>query len=130
VYASRFRYCNGVGIDQQERVLVVENRGLMYVDPAGSRTWLIEQLPSGGEGFAFDIDGNVYVAGGRNVTVVSPEGRVIEELAVPPGPAMVTNCCFGGPDLRTLYATDGGSGRVVAFTGMPVSGVELVSYAV
>ena len=84
VYAAGFQYCNGIGIDQQGRVLVVESRGLMHVDPSGSRSWLIEELPSGGDGFAFDIDGNVYVAGGRNVTVISPEGRVLEELAVPP----------------------------------------------
>jgi sugar lactone lactonase YvrE len=42
---------------------------------------------------------------------------------------MITNCCFGGPDLRTLYATDGRNGRVLVFQGMPVAGVPMVALA-
>jgi gluconolactonase len=129
VFADGFTYCNGIGIDGQGRVLVVEQRGLLVVEPSGARDWLIEQLPSGGDGFAFDTEGNVYVAGGRNVTVVSPEGSVVEEFEAPPGRAMVTNCCFGGPDFRTLFATDGGSGRVLAFADLPVPGVQLSLFA-
>lgn len=130
VYAGGFKYCNGIGVDRDGGVLIVEDRGLMHVDPSGSRRWLIERLPSGGDGFAFDTEGNVYVAGGRTITVIAPGGRVVDELTAPPGPAMMTNCCFGGHDLRTLYATDGGSGRVLAFSAMPVAGVELVPIAI
>ena len=101
----------------------------MRVDASGSRNWLIERLPSGGDGFAFDINSNIYVAGGRNITVVAPDGSIVDELEAPPGPAMITNCCFGGPDLRTLYATDGRNGRVLAFSAMPITGVELVPIA-
>ena len=119
------KYCNGIGVDHRGNVVIVEDRGLMYLHPDGSRTWLLEILPSGGDGFAFDVDGNIYVAGGRNVTVVSPEGRVIDELESPPGRAMITNCCFAGAEMRTLYATDGGSGRVLAWDDMPVPGVGL-----
>jgi gluconolactonase len=125
VLADGFRYCNGIGVDPRGAILVVEERGLMEVDPDGARRWLIQRLPEGGDGFAFDVEGNIYVAGGRSVTVVSPRGKVIEQLSVPPGPAMITNCCFGGGDLRTLYATDGGAGRVLAFAAMPVEGVPL-----
>jgi gluconolactonase len=130
VFASRLQYCNGVGADREGNVLIVEQRGLMYLRPDGTRDWLIETLPSGGDGFAFDIEGNIYVAGGRNVTVVSPDGRVVEELAAPPGRAMVTNCCFGGSDMRTLFATDGGSGRALAFESMPTPGIPLVPHTV
>ena len=129
VYAGGFKYCNGIGVDSGGNLLIVEGPGLMRVDGSGSRSWLIERLPSGGDGFAFDTNGNIYVAGGRNITVVAPDGRVVDELQAPPGPAMMTNCCFGGPDLRTLYATDGGSGRVLAFSAMPIAGVELVAIA-
>jgi gluconolactonase len=96
------------------------------VEPDGVRSWLVEALPSGGDGLKFDREGNIYVCGGRHVTVVSPDGRVVERLEVPPGGAMVTNCCFGGDDLRTLFATEGAGGRVVAWGSMPVPGRELV----
>jgi sugar lactone lactonase YvrE len=109
-------------------VIVVERRGLMTVNEDGSRAWLVQTLPSGGDGFAFDTEGNIYVAGGRHVTVVSPDGAITEQLAAPDGPAMVTNCCFGGSDRRTLFATDGGSGRVLAFPGMPVAGQRLPAW--
>jgi gluconolactonase len=125
VFASDFAYCNGIGVDRLGTVVVVEHRGLMEIHGDGSRRWLVESLPSGGDGFAFDIEGNLYVAGGRHITVVSPEGSVLEQLSAPPGRAMVTNCCFGGDDLRTLFATDGGSGRVLAFASMPVPGLAL-----
>jgi gluconolactonase len=125
LFADRFVYCNGIGVDEQGTVLVVEGPGLLRVDGDGGRSWLVETLPSGGDGFAFDTDGNIYIAGGRHVTVVSRDGAVVDQLAAPEGPAMVTNCCFGGVDRRTLFATDGGSGRVLAFPGMPVPGVPL-----
>jgi gluconolactonase len=125
VLADGFRYCNGIGVDSRGAVVVVEERGLMELQPDGGRRWIIERLPEGGDGFAFDLEGNIYVAGGRSVTVVSPDGSVVDQLSVPPGPAMTTNCCFGGDDLRTLYVTDGGGGRVLAFAAMPVAGVPL-----
>jgi gluconolactonase len=129
VFAGGFSYCNGIGLDRDGRVLIVEDRGLMWVEPDGTRSWLIETLPSGGDGFAFDVEGNIYVAGGRHVTVVSPDGQVVQELDAPLGPAMVTNCCFGGPDMRTLFATEGLGGRVIAFGSMPVAGAVLVPLA-
>jgi len=128
LFAGGFRYCNGIGFDADGNVLIVEARGLLRLsaEGEGDHSWFIEELPHGGDGFAFDTDGNVYVAGGRHVTVVSPSGSVVEVLDVPGDPAMVTNCCFGGTDHRTLFATEGRGGRVLAFPGMPVAGVPLV----
>lgn len=125
VFADRFLYCNGIGVDPEGALVVVEGHGLMRLDPDGERSWLVESLPSGGDGFAFDTDGNVYVAGGRAITVVSPEGRIIDQLEAPEGPAIMTNCCFGGEDRRTLFATEGRSGRILAFLSMPSPGVPL-----
>ncbi|MDA8044740.1 MAG: SMP-30/gluconolactonase/LRE family protein [Actinomycetota bacterium] len=125
VHADGLQYCNGIGVDGQGRILVVEGHGLMYLDPDGGRPWLIESLPSGGDGFAFDVEGHVYVCGGRSVTVISAEGKVVEQLEAPDGPAIMTNCCFGRDDRRTLFAVDGASGRVLAFPDMPVPGVRL-----
>ena len=41
------------------------------------------------------------------------------------GDGLTTNCCFGGDDMRTLYATDALPGNVVAWQHMPVAGLPL-----
>jgi len=41
------------------------------------------------------------------IYVLSPEGKLLTFLAVPRDE--VTNCAFGGDDLRTLYITAGGT---------------------
>jgi gluconolactonase len=62
-----------------------------------------------------DGDGNVVVATlvRGALTVVSPQGEVLDQVALPD--PMVTNVCFGGDDLRTAYATLSASGRLVSF---------------
>ena len=66
-----------------------------------------------------DRDGNAYVTAGLNggfspeqdssvkagVYIVSPEGKLLGFIPVPED--SVTNCTFGGPDLKTLYITAG-----------------------
>ena len=68
-----------------------------------------------------DREGRLYVAGGLNrpsrsetvdefkggVFIISPEGKLIEFIPLPKDES--TNCAFGGPDLKTLYITSGGS---------------------
>ena len=68
-----------------------------------------------------DVKGRLYVAGGLNksrapvetnnhkggVYVFSPEGKLIKFIHVPRDE--VTNCTFGGADLKTLYITGGGT---------------------
>ena len=76
----------------------------------------------GPDGMVLDAKGRIYVAGGRNkpnlpnetadkfkggVYVISPDGKLLDFVAVPRDE--VTNCTFGGPDLRTLYITAGGT---------------------
>jgi sugar lactone lactonase YvrE len=41
------------------------------------------------------------------VFIISPEGKLIQFVPVPKDET--TNCVFGGPDLKTLYITSGGS---------------------
>jgi gluconolactonase len=36
-----------------------------------------------------------------------------------------TNLCFGGRDLRTVYATLSGSGKLIAIDDWPVPGLAL-----
>ena len=69
---------------------------------------VIEELgPAVGDGFCLDVDGRYYVASTNDhgVRIVDPDGTVVDFLPIP-GDGITTNCCFGGDDLRTLYATD------------------------
>jgi gluconolactonase len=75
----------------------------------------------GPDGFKMDSKGNFYAAAGINratrfettdeykggVFIISPEGKLLEFIAVPKDES--TNVAFGGPGLKTLYVTGGGS---------------------
>src|SRR5262249_29634267 len=77
---------------------------------------------SGPDGVKPDLKGRLYVAAGLNkpnppfepaedvkggIYVLSPEGKLLTFLPVPTDE--VTNCAFGGDDLKTLYITGGGT---------------------
>ena len=66
------------------------------------------------DSLAIDSAGNVCVAdipyGG--ITVISPDGNVIERHPVPD--IFVTNICFGGADLRTAYVTLSSAGQLIS----------------
>lgn len=68
------------------------------------------------DSLAVDGEGFVCVAtlmkGG--ISVLNPNGGLEEFIPIPEYDAMVTNICFGGPDLRTAYVTSGGTGKVWA----------------
>ena len=92
------------------------------IDP-GSRKKIFDwQTGRGPDGMAQDAEGRLYVAGGREkpappfetavrhragVYVFSADGRLIDLIHIPRDE--VTNCTFGGDDLRTLFITAGGS---------------------
>jgi sugar lactone lactonase YvrE len=75
----------------------------------------------GPDGIKQDREGRLYVAAGLNkpneaepakdkkggIYVFTPEGKLLTFLAVPRDE--VTNCAFGGDDLKTLYITGGGT---------------------
>ena len=91
---------------------------------------MIETLGrGGGDGFCLDADGRFYVASTveHGIRVVDPDGRSLDFLPID-GNGLTTNCCFGGPDLRTLFATDALPGRVVAFEHMPTPGLPLPTW--
>ena len=72
-----------------------------------------------GDGMTVDSQGNLYVAAGINIPrgsdetldnrtgiyVISPAGKLLRMIPIPED--LVTNVAFGGPDLKTLYATAG-----------------------
>jgi gluconolactonase len=129
-WADGFYFCNGIAFDVDGHVVVVERDGLQRVFDGGGREWLIEHLGRGaGDGFCFDADGRAYVASTieHGVRVVDRDGTIVDFLEIE-GKGLTTNCCFGGDDLRTLYATDALPGRVVAWEQMPTPGLPLPAW--
>ena len=71
------------------------------------------------DGICIDTAGNLYAAAGLHrlrgtsetldtkpgVHVFSPGGKLIDFIPIPED--TITNCAFGGPDMRTLYVTAG-----------------------
>jgi gluconolactonase len=123
---------NGIGLSADERTLYV-------AETSGARMWAFDierpgKLAPGPHAFwpgrllykfsgyerldslAVDSEGNVVVAtlGTSCVTAISPQGVVRARVPVPEFDLMVTNVCFGGPDLRTAYITSAGLGRLYA----------------
>lgn len=69
-----------------------------------------EKLPGHCDGSAIDADGylwNCRFAGSRIIRF-APDGRVDRQIELPV--TNPTSCCFGGPDLRTLYVTSAAFG--------------------
>lgn len=58
-------------------------------------------IDEGSDGMAFDVKGNLYATHGK-VNVYDPDGKLLERIDVPEGPA---NVCFGGDDMKTLFIT-------------------------
>lgn len=78
------------------------------------------------DSLAVDSEGNVCVATlvTGAISVISPDGRLVDQVALPEHDFFVTNICFGGPDLRTAYITSSGRGRLYS-TRWPVPGLKL-----
>lgn len=100
---------NGVELSEDERLLYLsdsEENVVRVFDVAtdgalsNERTFASD-IP-GADGMTHDDDGNLYVAGDRGITVISPAGQVFGTITVSGG---ATNSGFGGPDRRTLFIT-------------------------
>lgn len=92
------------------------------IDPKSQKLLYDWVKGRGPDGIKQDANGRLYVAGGRNkptaaepapdvlggIYVIDPQsGTLLAFLAVPTDE--VTNCAFGGADLKTLYITGGGT---------------------
>jgi gluconolactonase len=128
VVADGFSYCNGIAVEPTGTLAVIEARGMLRLDPErGDREWIVESFgEASGDGMAIDVDGRLYVCctSEHAVRVFEADGREVERLPVP-GPGILTNCCFGGDDGRTLFVTEGVPGSVVAFAGLPTPGLPV-----
>jgi gluconolactonase len=97
-----------LAFDLDEQVSLTKPRKLIDFHPGRS-----------GDGMAIDELGNLYIAAGLHKTrgtaetldtrpgihVVSPEGKLLAFVETPED--TLTNCRFGGEDLKTLYITCG-----------------------
>jgi gluconolactonase len=133
--ARDFQYCNGIALSPEERLLIVEGNGLLWIDPAsGARDWFVEQVsgPNGvGDGFKFDAEGRVYCAAPMDhaILIFDRTGKKLDQIDLGAG-AMVTNCCFGGADGRTLFTVELTPGRICAIEGLPAPGLPLRPFPV
>jgi sugar lactone lactonase YvrE len=139
VLGNEVERANGVLVSRDDRFLWVAdncndrqggNRKLWRFDLQSDGTVLTssKQLvfdwgnSRGPDGLKQDTVGNLYVAGGTSqskppfepdnskqggIYVFGPDGQFREFLHVPTDE--VTNCAFGGEDLKTLYITGGGT---------------------
>jgi gluconolactonase len=79
------------------------------------------------DSLALDTEGNVVVATliSGCVTAITPEGKVKAVVPTPEFDLMVTNVCFGGPDLKTAFITSSGLGRLYSMdwhcAGLPLN---------
>ena len=79
-------------------------------DPDGpvisnQRVVLDKGPPGHPDGASLDVDGCLWGArwGGNRVIRFTPDGRIDREIELPA--EQPSSCCFGGPDLKTLYIT-------------------------
>lgn len=91
------------------------------VDVASQKLIHDWETSRGPDGMVLDQSGRLYVAGGLNkknlpaetndnkggVYVFSPDGKLVKFVHIPRDE--VTNCTFGGKDLKKLYITAGGT---------------------
>ena len=68
---------------------------------AGPRIFYVAS-PGLADGFRVDRAGNVFTSATDGIHVVDPTGRLLGKILVP---EKVSNCVFGGPDLRRLFIT-------------------------
>lgn len=119
--ATGLAFPNGLDVDPAGKFLyVIESQSkkiLRYALPPDDElcdkpTDFYDLGGSGGDGCAFDADGNLWVADfhrpdtmkGR-ITVLSPDGKPLAHLPVPA--KVVSNITFGGPNHDEIFCTTG-----------------------
>jgi gluconolactonase len=118
------RFPNGLHVTPDGEALLVgeTDTGLIHRFPIvdagrlGDPTVYADLGPSSGlDGMCFDITGRLIVAAstGGCLFVVAPGGGSVEKIIRSEDPCP-TNVCFGGPERRTLFVTEGGHGRVIS----------------
>lgn len=102
-------YCNGLAVEDDGTLVWVESYGRHVCRLVDGARVEVCTLPAGHvpDGLAVATDGRLFVAtcGSHGVTVVAPDGEVLELLRLD-GDANATNCCFDADG--ALWVTDFG----------------------
>ncbi|HUO72244.1 MAG TPA: SMP-30/gluconolactonase/LRE family protein [Solirubrobacteraceae bacterium] len=121
VVADGFDKPNGIALSPDESVLYVTDSGanqapgsydptrphhVIAFDVVGGRRLEAQRLlavvtPGFPDGLKVDRDGRVYASSLSGVQVFSPDGELLEQIAVPGA----VNFCFGGPGRNLLFIT-------------------------
>jgi len=126
---SGIRFTNGIAFGPDENLYVNETlTGMVYRyqyedgkieggrEDFGNVTYReSREFPIGPDGMAFGEDGNLYVTvfGQGDVTVLSPEGEVVERIETAGN--LPTNVAFGASGEQKIYVTEDEFGRVEVF---------------
>jgi len=111
VVASDMDRPNGLAFSPDESILYVADTGepknvLAFEVVAGGKALsnpreFIAPRPGASDGFRCDVEGNIWTSAGDGIQCFTPEGELIGKILVPE--SRCANCCFGGPDFRSLY---------------------------
>jgi gluconolactonase len=129
----RIHMPNGIVVSSDEKMLYIieahpdkdHHRSIVAFDlhtngSISDQRTVIDFYPGrSGDGMCIDVEGNLYVAAGLHKTrgtsetldtrpgihVISPQGKLLAFRETPED--TITNCTFGGSDLKTLYVTCG-----------------------
>jgi gluconolactonase len=114
-HVADIEYPNGLAFSPDESTLYVANtRFAAYIhalelDSAGAvvRRRIFADMSSDEkigvpDGMKVDVEGRVFCTGPGGTWVFAPDGSHIGTIKTPEVPA---NCCFGGPDMKTLFLT-------------------------
>jgi sugar lactone lactonase YvrE len=125
VLTDQLHFCNGIACEPDGTVVITERNGLMRIHADGTQEWIIENLSDqpATDGLCVDVEGRFYLAAELDNGIRVVEGNKVVDFLPIPGGGMTTNCCFGGPGNRWLFATDGMKGTVVRWTDMPTPGL-------
>lgn len=124
--ATSLEIPNGMGLSPDGRRLYVSETytgrvfawGVIGQGRLSNQMLLHTAIGHGWDGLAIDGEGNICIANLEHsgVSIIGPDGVLLDEVTVPLHDPFVTNVCFGGPDLRTAYITSSGRGRLYSMT--------------
>jgi gluconolactonase len=120
-------YCNGIVREADGNLVATVENGLLRVSLDGHHEWIMREVSKNHatDGFCLDADGRFYLASVFDHGIRVIEGRKEIDFWPIPTDGNTTNCCFGGPDNRWLFATDGANGKVFMWTDVPTPGLPL-----
>lgn len=121
--ASNMGTTNGVEVSPDGKTLYVNESvqrniwafPILPDKSLGGKKLLMRFSDFGFDGMRADVAGNLHVTrhGKGTVVVISPEGKILDEVAVLG--KKPSNLCFGGPDGKTVYVTEVDGTRLVSY---------------